>query len=187
MSIRLSCPTRARRVISLPEETKPKYAWRDERKLSASEQASRRSAQLEAQGRAILALAALVARESGSTGPEVLRQVLGRDDALTVLDSAGPGARELAASWQADAPGRPAQSKSSFWDRFPDHDPRFLSGEAPLASVVAEYGEKAEAKQRREDAYYGRDRMPAAMGVSTGPDGAPLQRSTIHRDAAEGA
>ena len=101
---------------------RPKAAWAEDKKLSASQQASRRTAQLNAHGRAILALASLVGQQSGSSGPDILRLLIGPEDALTVLDSVGYGARELAESWQADQPSPgPAQRKSSLWAGSPEH------------------------------------------------------------------
>lgn len=175
---------------------KPKAAWREDRKLNASEQASRRTAQLNAHGRAILALAALVGQQSGSSGPDVLRRITDPETALTVLDSVGSGARELAETWQADAPLNPgpAQRTSSAWAGSPEHDPRvtelLLRGapdaevRAALRQVREEAAGKAIQKAARDREYYGRD-MPAAVGVSTGPGGVPLQASTVHNDVRE--
>lgn len=173
----------------------PKAAWGEPAKLNASQQASRRTAQLNAHGRAILALAALVGQQGGSTGPDVLRRLIGPQDTLTVLDSVGSGARELAEAWQADQPSRgPAQRTSSSWASSPDHDPRVDwalthgASDAELARIRAEVHEehriKAMERQARDREYYGLDR-PAALGVSQGPGGAPLQASVRHDSVPE--
>jgi hypothetical protein len=52
------------------------------------------------------------------------------------------------------------------------------------AEVAEEYAGHAMARQRRSDAYYGRDN-PAALGVSTGPGGVPVQQSVTHHDVQE--
>ena len=39
-------------------------------------------------------------------------------------------------------PPAPAQSTSSFWAKFPDHDPRYLSGAMTLDQVTAEYAQR---------------------------------------------
>jgi len=178
------------------EPGKPKAAWSGAKKLNASEQASRRTAQLNAHGRAIIALAALAGQQSGSSGPDVLRRLIGQQDALTVLDSVGYGARELAEAWAADAPahGGPAQQKSSSWAGSPEHDPRvteLLLRGAPDAEVHAalrrvreEAAGKALEARRRSDDYYGRS-QPAAIGVSQGPGGAPVQTSVRHDSVPE--
>lgn len=174
------------------------YQWSDEKKLNASQQAARRSAQLEAQGRAIIALAALVARQSGSTGPDVLRRITDPETALTVLDSAGYGARQLAAGWQADAPApRPRQEsaqQNSAYASDPDHDPRvtallqrgasWAELNAVRAEVRDEYAGRRLAQQRRDDTYHGRDQTGAGTGITAGPDGFN-QRSVVHNDVPE--
>jgi hypothetical protein len=177
------------------EETRPKAAWSEAKRLNASEQASRRTAQLNAHGRAILALAALVGQQGGSTGPDVLRRLIGQQDTLTVLDSVGYGAAELAQSWQAGQPSRgPAQRHSSPWTGSPDHHPAVIqalthgASDAELTrirrSVAAETAEQAAVKQRQEDVYYGRN-VSAAVGVPVDERGVPQQTSTIRRDVPE--
>lgn len=174
----------------MPDSDRPKAAWREDRKLNASEQASRRTAQLNAHGRAILALAALAGQQSGSSGPDVLRRITDPETALIVLDSVGFGARELAESWQADQPSRgPAQRQSSPWTGSPDHDSRVIAAlthgasDAELArirrEVIAEHAERAMERQRQQDIYYGRSR-PAAVGVSVDERGVPQQTSTVN-------
>jgi hypothetical protein len=181
--------------MSSAEPDRPKAAWREDKKLSAAQQASRRSAQLEAHGRAIVALAALVGRQGGQSGAEVLRRITDSETALTVLDSVGYGARQLAETWQADQPSSPgpAQRRSSAWAGSPDHDERVTyalvhgASDAELAKiraeVAAEYAGKAAEKAARDRDYYGL--RPAAIGVSQGLDGAPLQRSAVRHDVPE--
>ena len=107
----------------------------------------------------------------------------------------GSGARELAAGWQADQPPPgPAEQKSALWASSPDHDPRVTHAlthgatDAELAKiraeVAAEYAQRAAEKAQRTDAYYGRDRMPAAMGAAVDERGVPAQRSVVHTDVA---
>ncbi len=72
-----------------------------------------------------------------------------------------------------------------FWSAFPDHDPRFLSGQMSLEEVTAEYRARAAEKKAREDEYYGRDRPPFMPGVPVGEDGVPRQVSRVHRDVPE--
>lgn len=97
--------------------------------------------------------------------------------AARILSAAGLDVAEITSRWRSDA--APAQQKSGFWSQFPDHDPRFLSGQMSLDSVKAEYDTRRLERQARDDRYHGRDQQPAAMGVSTDERGVPVQRSTI--------
>jgi len=98
--------------------------------------------------------------------------------AVRLLQAGGFDVTDITSRWRADA--APAQQKSSFWSQFPDHDPRFTSGQASLADVKAEYEERAAARAARDREYYGLDRAPAAMGVSADELGRPVQRSVIN-------
>jgi hypothetical protein len=179
----------------VPDPGRAAYQWREDKKLSASEQAAWRTASVEAQGRLLLAVCAQLGRQSGVSGPDVARSITDTGTALQVMDSAGSGARQLAARWREDVPAAgPAQRRSSSWAGSPDHDPRvtraLLTGasDADLAriraEVQAEYAGLARQKAARADAYYGRDN-PAALGVSTGPGGVPVQQSVTHYDVQE--
>ena len=152
-----------------PDPDRPKAAWSGTAKLSASQKAERRSAQLEANSRAIIALAALVGRQTGQSGPDVLKRITDAETALTVLDSAGPGARQLAVTWQADAPRVTAGTHQSgtpgLWASSPDHDPRVIQAlqrgsdadvARAMAEVTAEYEGRRLERQARDDEYYGR-------------------------------
>ncbi len=162
---KLGCPCPACRGAQVAEE----------RRHAEAEQA----ATVRAVARLGAWMAAQLAR-SGGSAPDVLRQALGAEDARRVLRMAGQDAGVFPAS--EPVRGGPAQQRSGFWSQFPDHDPRFLSGQASLASVKAEYAERAAEKRHRDDVYHGRDVMPVAMGVSADERGVPVQRSVTRRD-----
>jgi hypothetical protein len=178
----------------MPDPGRAPYQWREDKKLNASQEATWRRVSVEAQGRLLLAVCALVGRREGASGPDIARRITDPETALQVMDSAGYSARQLAGTWKADQPAPAPAQRSSSWSSSPDHDERvtraLLHGApdhelaAIRAEVAAEYAHRAMAKQRRDDEFYGRDR-PAAIGVSQGPDGAPVQRSTVFRDTPE--
>jgi hypothetical protein len=169
------------------EPDRPKAAWSGDKKLGAAQQAARRTAQLEAHGRAIIALAALVGRQSGASGPEVLRRLIGPEETLTVLDSVGYGARELAERWQADAPRQQAADE---FRRHPEAEEALRTG-GPWAQR-AKVRELAEAEQAARAPEKPADYDPRVMwrtrsGVVA--DGrapvAPVQQSVVHADVPE--
>lgn len=180
----------------MPEQDgRAPYQWHEDKKLSASQLSAWRTASVEAQGRLLLALCALVGRREGASGPDIARRITDPQTALQVMDSAGYGARELAQTWAADQPSPgPAQQKSSPWAGSPDHDERVVRAllhgapdhelQAIRAEVTEEYRGRARQKAARDREYYGRD-VPAAVGVSTGPGGEPLQRSVTHSGVPE--
>lgn len=177
------------------EETgKPRYAWREDKKLSASQEATWRRVSVEAQGRLLLALCAHLGRQSGQSGPDVARNLTDRETALQVMDSAGFGARQLAETWKAAEPVQFSRGSSSNPWTGPDHDPRVDwalthgASDAELARIRAEVTEEhaqraMEAEARRRE-YYGLDTPRAALGVSEGPAG-PVQHSVVHADVPE--
>ena len=142
---------------------------------------------------AMRVVAAAAARLTGLPAPDALRVLAGPGDALAVLEGAGMDAGEVAGRWlPADVP---RQASTSLGDWGPDHDPRVThalthgASDAELAGirqqVAQEYQQRAVQKAQREAAYYGRDQMPVALGVSTGPGGAPQQTSSVHTDVPE--
>ena len=125
------------------------------------------------------------------SGPDVLRNLVGPADSLRILRMAGMDPALAAGGWEGSAPVR-RQASTSLGDWGPDHDPRVTEllrrpgvSDAELARVRAEvaqeYRIRAMEKAARDRDYYGLD-VPAAMGVSTGPGGVPLQRSLTHTD-----
>jgi hypothetical protein len=140
------------------------------------------------------ALLRLLARGSLS-GPDALRSLVGHDDALRILRAAGMNAGAVAEGWQADqaAPRQATTQLNGGYAGDPDHDERVTEvlrhgTDAELAlvrrEVADEYARQALAAGARRREYYGHDR-PMAIGVSQGPDGAPLQASTVHTSIPE--
>lgn len=160
------------------------------REAAEAEQA----AVVRAAARAVAWMAAQMARQGGGSAPDVLRQALGRDDALRILRMAGMNAGPVAASWADAAPGRPAQSRSDFWDRFPDHDRDFVAGRRALPDVAADYDARRRERQAQRQSsvlWQTRDGTPvtdggaAVTGASFGPSGAPVQRSAVNTGVPE--
>jgi hypothetical protein len=153
-----------------------------------------REAEQEATVRAVARALVRMAAAGPLAGPDALRNLVGRDDALRVLRMAGANPALAAQGWQEAAPvQRQASAQfNSGWSGDPDHDERvtraLLHGvsDAELAKVRAEvraeYAGRALERRRREDAYYGRDVMPAAAGVSVSERGIPRQQSVTHND-----
>lgn len=162
-----------------------------ERRRAEAEQA----AMARASARFTVWMAAQFARQgSGGSGPDVLRQALGPEDALSVLKMAEYGTEQIRASWAAAAPAQ-RQASVRLGDWGPDHDPRVQevlhrSGAtdaevyAVLRQVREEHAGKALEAEARRRVYYGLDTPRAALGVSEGPAG-PVQRSVVHRDVPE--
>ena len=142
----------------------------------------------------------------------MLRRITDAETALTVVDSAGSGARQLAGTWQGDAPAQQAGTHQSgtpaLWASSPDHDPRVLQAlqrgsdadvARVLAEVTAEYDARRLERQHRDDEYYGRtgDRavirqerpMPAPPPMAFAPRderGVPVQVSRAVPGSSEG-
>jgi hypothetical protein len=144
------------------------------------------------------ALVKLMARGALS-GPDALRNLVGPGDALRILRAAGMDAEPVAAGWQADQlPSGPAEHKSSPWASSPDHDPRVAhalvqgASDGELArirvAVAQEYAQAAAGKAARQQSrvmWHSRhgavvDGGTAPLGVSLGPDGAPVQVSRVN-------
>ena len=142
-------------------------------------------------------MASQLARQGGGSAPDILRQALGPSDALRVLKLAGMDESQVRGRWQAAEPVRQASVNGSRsnggYSGDPDHDPRVTSVlqrpgatmaeiNAVRRQVAEEYAGRALEKAAREREYYGRDRAPAAMGVTTGPGGVPVQVSVTRHD-----
>jgi hypothetical protein len=138
------------------------------------------------------ALVKLMARGSLS-GPDVLRSLIGHDDALRVLRLAGLSPEQVAQNWTSQAPRQATTQLNGGFAGDPDHDERVTAVmrrpgatlaeiNAVRGQVAAEYAQRAAERKAHEDRYYGRDQMPAAMGASVDETGRPVQRSLIHHD-----
>jgi hypothetical protein len=184
------------------------------RKLEEAERAARQARDEAEQARAITrrirrrTARALVAaygdeaRRSGTTAPDLLRARLGAD-AEQILADAGVTAPPA-------VPQGPAQQKSSPWTD-PEHDKAatdLLLGHVDAEGNLVPGSERAyQAKvaelraQREQDREQARqqpapmwrtrsgelltDGMPAVIGASFGPSGAPVQQSMVHHDGSE--
>ena len=139
------------------------------------------------------ALLRLMARGSLS-GPDVLRNLVGHDDALRILRAAGMNAEPAAASWQAAAPVQQAQSTgrtAALWASSPDHDPRMVAAltrpgvtdaeiAAVRAQVAAEYAARAaeRAARRQSSGVMWRTRDGSVVTDGTAP---PVQASRVNQ------
>ena len=158
----------------------------------AGEQRRQAEAEQQATVRAVAGALVRLVSGHGLPGPDALRNLIGADDALRVLRMAGVDPMLAAGGWEAAAPVR-RQASAQFSNGYagdPDHDPRVLAvlqrgSDAELAAIRAqvheEYKIRAMEKAARDRDYYGLD-VPAAIGVSQGSGGVPLQTSVTHTD-----
>jgi hypothetical protein len=139
------------------------------------------------------ALVKLMARGSLS-GPDVLRNLVGHDDALRILRAAGMNPGQVAASWQAASPVQQAQSTgrtAALWASSPDHDPRMVAAltrpgvtDAEIAAVRAQVAEEYRARsiqqaaRRQSSGVMWRTRDGSVVTDGTAP---PVQASRVNQ------
>jgi len=136
-------------------------------------------------------MVALAARLLNVPGPDAIRVLLGRQDALRVLGAAGHDVTALAGNWEAtELVTRQASVTLDGYSGDPRHDPRvteLLLGGAGWAEINAVLGQVTAEAEQRAAGRADRERRqsggpPVPMGASAGPDGVPQQRSTVMHD-----